>query len=121
MLGDFATHGLITGFLGILTLKNCEVGDKIDFATQLANWNGLISCVWGTGLRNVLPRKGTRTRIRSQQWQRRKVKKCITPKGDENIRFSVCLLLCLVKKCITPKGDENLDMSAWDNSYIVKK
>ena len=84
-------------------------------------------------LRNVLPRKGTRTNM--QIGRKRtilRVKKCITPKGDENstgISFnsdSIALrnvlprkgtrtqvtrcpvqLPIFVKKCITPKGDEN--------------
>ena len=30
---------------GHFVTENCEDGDEIAFDTQMANWNGLISCV----------------------------------------------------------------------------
>ena len=61
-------------------------------------------------LRNVLPRKGTRTRPNlSAAIPPANVKKCITPRGDENLLKHVNIgnNEIFVKKCITPRGDEN--------------
>ena len=59
-------------------------------------------------LRNVLPRKGTRTKCNNLNAISPFVKKCITPKGDENRNaMAHDIGEVFVKKCITPKGDEN--------------
>ena len=43
----------------------------------------------GIKLRNVLPRKGTRTQKYRLYKIRYRVKKCITPQGDENLLLAM--------------------------------
>ena len=56
------------------------------------------------------PERGRELRFRSHhKHDQSSVKKCITPKGDENYHKKFHVITNFhVKKCITPKGDENL-------------
>ena len=62
LMSGFATHGLNTGLFGVLKGKHIAIKSMYHFATQTALRAGLNSRFPETGLRNLLPRKGTRTR-----------------------------------------------------------
>ena len=88
----FAAHGLNTGLFGILAPDHAYKKAFFDFATQSAFSTSYLSRFPGTGLRNVLPREGTRTcRELVVAYFFKSVKKCITPGGDENAGENVSI------------------------------
>ena len=102
----FAAHGLNTGLFGILAPDHAYKKAFFDFATQSAFSAGYFSWFPGTGLRNVLPREGTRTLQSELIRFRSSVKKCITPQGDENsdLKNSVLYAVITLKNVLPRKG-----------------